>query len=199
MGEPARVIGEGERCHLPSHVNTFPLAEFIEIAIGKIEQPLKPFNRVSVHPVIGKLHVRLNMADSEKGAEPLFKAPKTRSGRRTIDIDQKLVHELKVWKLKCPHNDRGLILVADEGKPLSRKSMSRMLDEAIVAAELKKRLTPHGLRHSFASLLLADGADVPEVSHLLGHKDSSITLRVYAHFVRRETRSVHKLAAGILG
>src|SRR5262245_37736398 len=76
----------------------------------------------------GKLYVRLNMADSEKGAEPLFKAPKTRSGRRTIDMDQKLVHELKVWKLKCPHNDRGLILVTDEGKPLSRKSMSRMLD-----------------------------------------------------------------------
>jgi integrase len=147
----------------------------------------------------GKLHVRLNMADSEKGAEPLFKAPKTRSGRRTIDMDQKLVHELKVWKLKCPPNERGLIVVTDEGKPLSRKSMSRMLDEAIAGAELKKRLTPHGLRHSFASLLLAQGADVPEVSHLLGHKDSSITLRVYAHFVRRETLSVHKLTASVLG
>jgi integrase len=148
-----------------------------------------------------KLHVRLNMADSEKGAPPLFQPPKTRSSRRTIDMPQELAHELKVWKLKCPANEaneRGLVLVTDDGRPLSRKTISRLLDDAITAAKIK-RLTPHGLRHSFASLLLAAGADIPEVSYLLGHKDSSVTLKVYAHFVKRETRSVHKLAASILG
>jgi len=40
---------------------------------------------------------------------------------------------------------------------------------------------------------------ITEVSHLLGHKDSSITLRVYAHFVREETGAVQNLAASILG
>ena len=140
----------------------------------------------------GKLHVRLTIADAGRGAAPLFQPPKTRSGRRAIGIGQELVHELKVWKLKCPANDKGLVLVLPDGRPMHRKAISRILDKAVTVAEIK-RLTPHGLRHTFASLLLADGVDVPEVSHLLGHKDSSITLKVYAHFVRRETRSVHKL------
>ena len=62
-----------------------------------------------------------------------------------------------------------------------------------------KRLTPHGLRHTFASLLLADRRPVTEVAYLMGHKDSSVTLKVYAHFVRTETGAVQALAASILG
>ena len=41
----------------------------------------------------------------------------------------------------------------------------------------------HDLRHSAASLLIAEGVPVPVVSHLLGHADSGITLRVYAHLL----------------
>ncbi len=66
------------------------------------------------------------------------------------------------------------------------------------ACRLEKRLTPHGLRHTFASLLLADGIPVPEVSTYLGHKDCSVTLKIYAHFVREETHAMHNLAASIL-
>ena len=45
----------------------------------------------------------------------------------------------------------------------------KTLDKVIEAAELQKRLTLHGLRHTFASLLLADGIPAPEVAHHLGH------------------------------
>ena len=72
-----------------------------------------------------------------------------------------------------------------------------MLDCAIETAGIEKRLTPHGLRHPFASLLLADRVPAPEVGAYLGHKDPSITLRIYAHFVREETRTVHNLASSI--
>ena len=41
----------------------------------------------------------------------------------------------------------------------------------------------HDLRHGAASLLLSQGVPVPAVSNLLGHRDSSITLRVYAHMI----------------
>jgi site-specific recombinase XerD len=54
------------------------------------------------------------------------------------------------------------------------------------------------MRHSFASLLLADGVAVPEVSALLGHKDSYVTWKVYAHFVRKESTAIQDLAASIL-
>src|SRR5262245_28513886 len=50
----------------------------------------------------------------------------------------------------------------------------------------------------FASLLLADKASIPEVSHLLGHKNSAITMKTYAHFTGEETNSVQNLSASIL-
>lgn len=73
-----------------------------------------------------------------------------------------------------------------------------MLDRAIAEVEMKKRLTPHGLRHTFASLLLADGVPVPEVSAYVGHEDCGVTLKIYAHFVREETQAVQNLASSIL-
>jgi integrase len=145
----------------------------------------------------GKLNVRLTMADSDKGEEPIFQTPKTKSSRRTITLPQELVHELKVWKLKCPPSERDLVLATEEGKPMYRKAISKILDAAIEKAEIK-RLTHHQLRHTFASLLLADGVDPVEVSHLLGHKNPGITLRIYSHFVRRETKSVQNLASSIM-
>lgn len=59
-----------------------------------------------------------------------------------------------------------------------RKALNRVLD----AAGLHRR-GPHQMRHSFASLLLQDGAPIIYVSRQLGHKDASITLRVYAHWL----------------
>jgi hypothetical protein len=90
-----------------------------------------------------------------------------------------------------------LVFARDDGKPYHRNAASDALDTAITKAEIK-RLTPHGLRHTFASLLLADGVAVPEVSALLGHKDSYVTWKVYAHFVKKESNAVHNLAASIL-
>jgi site-specific recombinase XerD len=56
-----------------------------------------------------------------------------------------------------------------------------------------ENLHPHKLRHSFASISLTNGADVVSVSELLGHADTSITLRTYSH-ASEESR---KKAAGI--
>ena len=115
----------------------------------------------------GKFHVRLTLADSDKGEEPLFQPPKTKSSKRMIELPRELVRELKVWKLKCPITERDLVFATEEGKPFHRKAVSKILDAAIEKAKVK-RLTPHGLRHTFASLLLADGKPTPEVSKLLG-------------------------------
>jgi integrase len=55
------------------------------------------------------------------------------------------------------------------------------------------------LRHTFASLLLARGVPIPNVSKLLGHRDSIITMKTYAHFVEDKRNDEQELATSILG
>jgi Phage integrase family len=71
------------------------------------------------------------------------------------------------------------------GTPLDAsvwKALSHILDKA----ELHRR-GPHQMRHTFASLLLQAGAPITYVSRQLGHKDSAITLRVYAYWLPEST------------
>src|SRR5215467_2867804 len=144
------------------------------------------------------LHVSKSLADNDPGLDLIFKEPKRKSSRRVIPLPQELLHELKVWKLKCPHSERDLVIPRSDGKPMCRRVVSDMLDRVIAKAKLEKRLTPHQLRHTFASLLLADGADIAEVAKLMGHKSPATTIRVYTHFVPRKTNSVQGLASSIM-
>jgi integrase len=145
-----------------------------------------------------KFSVCLNLADTDKGQSLLLQPPKTRTSKRVIPLPPELIHELRVWKLKCPKSELDLVFAREDGLPYHRNAANKALDLAIAKAEITKRLTPHGLRHSFASLLLANGVAVPEVSALLGHKDSYVTWKVYAHFVRKESTAVQDLATSIL-
>ena len=126
------------------------------------------------------------------------------SGKRADKFKSQLKTDVEKQKFICQQrairNARRASRVwysTEEGKPYRRKTASNVLDRAIAQADIK-RLTPHGLRHTFASLLLEDGVPVSEVSYLLGHKDSYVTLKVYTHFVRKETRAVQNLAASIM-
>lgn len=58
------------------------------------------------------------------------------------------------------------------------------LKPALKQAEIDKAVTMHGLRHSYASMLILLGRKIPEISRYLGHADVVVTMRVYAHFLK---------------
>ena len=147
---------------------------------------------------LAKLDVRLTLADSGEVANPLYQPPKTKGSKRSIPLPHELVKELTHWKLACPHSERHLVFAMENGRPYQRYRVIELLDEAIGKAGIK-RLTPHGLRHTFASLLLAAGKPVTEVSHLLGHKNPHVTMTVYAHFIREESKATQELASLVMG
>ena len=66
----------------------------------------------------GKLHVRFNLADSDKGQVPILQPPKTKSSRRTVSLPVELVRELRVWKLKCPKSEWNLVFATEEAHVL---------------------------------------------------------------------------------
>jgi integrase/recombinase XerD len=86
---------------------------------------------------------------------------------------------------------RGRAFLNARGQPLSRVGAWGIVKRATQRAGITKRVTPHTLRHSFATHLLEGGADLRAVQEMLGHADLSTT-QIYTHVDREYLRSVHK-------
>jgi site-specific recombinase XerD len=77
------------------------------------------------------------------------------------------------------------------GSPLTPRSIQRLVQHYAKAAGLAKKVSPHTLRHSYATDLLKNGADIRSVQSLLGHS-SITTTQVYTHLTDKQLREVHK-------
>jgi site-specific recombinase XerD len=75
--------------------------------------------------------------------------------------------------------------------PISPRSIQRMVEKYSLAAGITKHITPHTLRHTFATDLLLSGADIRSVQSMLGHA-SITTTQIYTHITNNQMKDVHK-------
>lgn len=78
-----------------------------------------------------------------------------------------------------------------KGLSLTRRSVERIVKECTVKAGISKRVTPHTMRHLFATDLLSNGADLRSVQALLGHANIGTT-QIYTHVTDKHLRDIHK-------
>jgi integrase/recombinase XerD len=118
------------------------------------------------------------------------------SKERLVPLGRQSLGTISIYLRQVrPSLDRGAskncVLLNARGGPLSRMGAWQIVRKAVDAAGITKGVSPHTLRHSFATHLLEGGADLRAVQEMLGHADLSTT-QIYTHVDRDYLRSVHK-------
>ena len=117
---------------------------------------------------------------------------------RLVFLSQQAKHWLKQYLDKRTDTSLSLFVRHDRAgkltpdlRPLTSRSIERLIHHYALVAGLTKKVTPHTLRHSFATDLLINGADIRSVQAMLGHS-SITTTQIYTHVTNQQLKEVHK-------
>ena len=140
--------------------------------------------------------------------ESITKDPKTSSGDRMVYLSKEMCQLLKAWRKECEWDraqtanetvdDNDYLFRQPNGKPMNPCTFTYRFKLILKANSLPLDLNVHSLRHTNASLLIAQGVDVRTVASLLGHAQASTTLDIYAHaFDKNKRKAQEKLGKAI--
>lgn len=138
-----------------------------------------------VHLKLTDLHLDLAMIQT------IGKGDKERIipvGEVAIDWLKTYLRDARPKLLKKQHSD--IVFLNDHGHPISRQGVWLLIKNLVKAAGIQKDVSPHTLRHSFATHILENGADLRIVQELLGHSDISTT-QIYTHISKKRLTEVY--------
>lgn len=90
--------------------------------------------------------------------------------------------------IKRKNGNPDKLFLNNHGKPITRNGFNFLLNNLLKEKGIEKQVTPHTLRHSFATHMLDNGADLRTIQELLGHSDI-VTTRIYTHVSKKQIRN----------
>jgi len=123
------------------------------------------------------------------------------SKQRLVPVSDKALHELELWyfdrnQLKVAKGHEDYVFLNRRGSKLTRAMIFTIIKQLAAAAGIHKTVSPHTLRHSFATHLLENGANLRAIQQLLGH-ESITTTEIYTHidihFLKKTIAEFHPL------
>ena len=141
---------------------------------------------------VGELvNIKLNdINHSEKTIKILGKGNKERIVYYNKVTENRLMLYLNDGFIKLNKKNSNYLFLNNFGGNLTTRGVEKILDEVIKKTQLTKHITPHMLRHSFATHLLNDGCDLLSVQELLGHESLSAT-NIYTHVTNDRLKEVY--------
>jgi integrase len=150
----------------------------LAIASGAREGELFGLKWTDVDWINRQIHIRRTYNENE------WYKPRSKTSIRNIDIGPSTMAALRQWKIAYPPNDFDLIFPNGSGNPLNHGNMlNRHFYPALKKAKLP-HIRFHDLRHTYASLLIAQGENIKYIQNQLGHASPVVTLTVYAHLMK---------------
>ena len=141
--------------------------------------------------------------------ESITKDPKTTSGDRMVYLSKEMCQLLKAWRKECEWDrqqtanetvdEDDYLFRQPNGKPMNPCTFTYRFKLILKANSLPLDLNVHSLRHTNASLLIAQGVDVRTVASLLGHAQASTTLDIYAHAFDKNKREAQEKLGKVIG
>lgn len=110
-------------------------------------------------------------------------------GRKALGLLERYVRDIRPQLVVS--TTEPTVFLSKNGKPLNRERIWAIVKDAALRAGINKNIFPHTLRHSFASHLLENGADLRIIQEMLGHADISTT-QIYTHVDQKRLLNVHK-------
>ncbi len=114
--------------------------------------------------------------------------------RRVVPVGEVALESIDAYlaEVRAPlQSEAPELFLGPAGKPLTRQAVWKFIRKYVQLAGLSKKVSPHKFRHSFATHLLAEGADLRAVQAMLGHADLSTT-EIYTHVASNHMQRVHK-------
>ena len=93
--------------------------------------------------------------------------------------------------IKRKNGNPNKLFLNNHGKPITRNGFNFLLNNILKEKGIEKNVTPHTLRHSFATHMLDNGADLRSIQELLGHSDI-VTTRIYTHVSKKQIHDKYK-------
>lgn len=109
---------------------------------------------------------------------------------RILPLTKKSVESLKKY-IELRGKNEGPLFLSKNGKRLTQRDLQRIVNRFISQVTTLTRMSPHTLRHTFATHLLTKGADLRAVQELLGHSSLSTT-QIYTHYTIEKLKEVYK-------
>ncbi|MBO4304624.1 MAG: site-specific tyrosine recombinase XerD [Lentisphaeria bacterium] len=185
---------------LPEFMSGEEVGRFLAAFSGRSTDPLEFRNRCMMELLYASglrvsemANLRLGDVNFDDGIlRVLGKGSKERivpAGRTALEFLKRYLEEFR--PLLAKDVSVPFVFLSNNGRKLDRERIWMVVKEAAKRANIRKDIHPHTLRHSFASHLLENGADLRVIQEMLGHADISTT-QIYTHVSARALLAVHR-------
>lgn len=192
-----RVNNPKKEKKLPNFLNQLEIEDLLEFY--SLENSLNVRNRLIIEVLYATglrvselVNIEINNIDlSDQTIKVLGKGNKERIvlfGDYAKELLELYIKKYRKELLK--HNNNDYLFLNNRGGKLSSRSVEMILKKAIDSSAIKNKVTPHTIRHTFATHLLNNGADIKSVQELLGHESLSTT-QIYTHVTSDRLRNVY--------